>query len=195
MNERQLLRIIQMQEERINALETAFRRLSNRQQNSLARATLAATNDDEGSQKHQVNLMADETKDNIEHFQPFGLSSFAPEGTELAVMFMGGNRDHGISLGTDSKKHRPKGGKSGETVLYNANGDVVHLQNATCLIKHASKVVIEAPEVEVKADKASVNASQLTLGRGSGKPIARVGDSCSCGATITSGSSITKDCG
>ncbi len=80
-------------------------------------------------------------------------------------------------------------------MVYNINGDVVHLKLDESLIKHGTKIVIEAPEVEVKADKASVNASQITLGSGSGKPIARVGDSCSCGATITSGSSITKDCG
>ncbi len=174
MTDKQLIKLIQQQQKQINHLENEIRRLKNRMMNNTARATLATTSDDEGSQKHQVQLLADEVKDNIEHFQPFGFSSIAPAGSETAVIFMGGNRDHGISFGSDNKKYRPKGGANGDTVVYDINGNIVNLTASQIIIQHsaevtviAPKTIIESPDIELNGNvKVQGSLSYGTGGRG-----------------------------
>ncbi len=166
-----LIKLIQQQQKQINRLENEVRRLKNRMMNNTARATLAATSDNEGSQKHQVQLLADEVKDNIEHFQPFGFSSIAPAGSETAIIFMGGNRDHAISFGSDNKKYRPKGGANGDTVVYDINGNVVNLTASKIIIQHSAEVTIIAPKTIVESPEIELNgnvkvAGNLAYGQG-----------------------------
>lgn len=47
---------------------------------------------------------------------------------------------------------------------------------------------VTAPKVEVHANEALVEADRLDLGAAGGPAVARIGDSVSCGAVITSGS-------
>src|SRR5262249_62129471 len=70
----------------------------------IARGLVAMTDDDKKMQRHQVRLLSNETKDNIEHFQPYGFTSVPKGGAETVVVFLGGNLSRGIAIVTDDRR-------------------------------------------------------------------------------------------
>lgn len=86
--------------------------------NILVRGVVTAINDKGGLQLVQVQLTGDEIADELERFQPYGFSGVPLKGAECLVLFLGGNRDHGIVLNVDDRSLRPTGLKAGETIQY-----------------------------------------------------------------------------
>lgn len=77
-------------------------------------------------QTGQISLLADEVRDNVERVQQYGLTSMPHPGAEAVVVSVGGNRDHGLAIAVDDRRHRPTGLQPGEVALYtdeNATGD------------------------------------------------------------------------
>ncbi len=126
----------------------------------VGRAVLCAVNDDTKMQRLQVSLLEGELCDQVERLQQYGFTSHPHPGAECAVVFIGGNRDHGLVIAVDDKRYRLKSLKRGEVALYTDEGDKIHLKrNRTieietkCLvIKAAEKVRMETPLVEVSGE-------------------------------------------
>lgn len=89
---------------------------------AIARGVIRSLNDAAKAQALQVSLLDDELADDVEHFQPFGLSFVPPTGAEVVALAVGGNRDHLIALGATSRSHRPTGASEGEGGLYTLTG-------------------------------------------------------------------------
>lgn len=127
---------------------------------ALGRSIIRLVNDSEGIQKLQLDLMANETRSRVERFQEYGLTSVPLDGAEAAVVFLGGNRDHGIIIATDDRRYRLKNLEGGEVALYTDEGDYIHLkrdnnievQTDVLTIKATTKVRIESPLVETTGD-------------------------------------------
>ena len=121
----------------------------------LARGIVKAVRNTEGTQKLQIVALADETIDNIERLQEYGLETYPDADAEAFAAFVGGNREIGVVLVTHDRRYRPKTLASGEVMLYTKHGQSIHL----------------------KAD------GSIVLTAKSGLPITLAGDTVNVGAT------------
>jgi len=94
----------------------------------IGRGVLAAVDSSKDIQLSSVTLLADETKDKTEMIQHFGFTSHPPKGSDVIFLSLGGNRDHGIIIGTESRDHRLKGLNEGDSALYNISGKYLWLK-------------------------------------------------------------------
>ena len=88
----------------------------------VGRAVLTAVKDDGGIQLIDAELMQGEFRTDIERFQDYGFTGVPPVDSEGVIVFLGGDRAHGLVLRMDSRANRLKGLKSGETAHYSQFG-------------------------------------------------------------------------
>lgn len=147
----------------------------------IGRAVIAAVNDATRVQSLQLDLLADETLGEVEHFQGYGLTSNPPVGLEALVAFVGGTRSHGVVVAVGDRQYRLRGLEQGEVALYDDQGQVVRLGRDGVLIQTDKPVRVEGETVTVIADR-------VDLGGEDGPAVARVGDPVA-GGVIQAGSS------
>ena len=107
-------------------------------------------------QKVQVSGLADETLQDVELMQQFGLTSVPPAGTQVVVLPMGGETTHSIVIATENGSVRVKNLKSGETAVYDESGSTIILKQGRLIeidcdilkITATTKVEISSPIVE-----------------------------------------------
>lgn len=116
----------------------------------VARAIIKTIDDSPGMQKAQVSILRDEVRDKVDRVQQYGFSSVPKAGADAIVIFVGGNRDHGIVIATDDARYRMKGLSAGEVALYTDEGDYVYLKRGRVVkIKAGTKLEIDSPEVTI----------------------------------------------
>lgn len=142
----------------------------------IGRAQVQIVDDTQNVQSVQLEINVGETRDKTFNFQHFGFSSNLPPLTDCAVVFLGGDRNQGVIIGSNNAKFRFKNLASGETVIYdafgksillgesgivvNANGQPVAINNAAAVtvnctsvhIVSAGDVIIDAPLLKVSGD-------------------------------------------
>lgn len=123
-----------------------IRPLLNRVKNSAARAVVRLISDDLKMQKLQLGVLAGETIDGVERFQEYGLTSHPHEGAEAIVLFIGGDRSHGVVVALDDRRYRLSLEK-GEVALYDDQGQVVHLKREGVLVESPHEVTLRAPSI------------------------------------------------
>lgn len=94
----------------------------------ISRGILTAIDSNKDIQLACVNLLADEVKDKTEFFQHFGFTSRPPAKSECIFLSIGGNRDHGVIIASESRLHRLKGLSEGDSAFYNMNGKYLWLK-------------------------------------------------------------------
>ncbi|WP_052166501.1 phage baseplate assembly protein V [Methylobacter tundripaludum] len=134
----------------IRAINKVTAPLARRVNLMVARGVLALVNDTLKMQGVQVKLLSGEVRE-IERFQNYGHTAVPLEGAEVAVIFVGGNRDHGIVISADDRRYRPKGLEPGEGGLYDDLGHTIILKRTGIVIKGAAHPIniVNCPEVIV----------------------------------------------
>ena len=120
------------------------------------RGTLNLVKSADNIQKAQVSGLADETLQDVELMQQFGLTSVPPAGTQVVVLPMGGETTHSIVIATENGSFRVKNLKSGETAVYDESGSTIILKQGRLIeidcdilkITASTKVEISSPLVE-----------------------------------------------
>lgn len=120
------------------------------------RGTLNLVKSADNIQKVQVSGLADETLQDVELMQQFGLTSVPPAGTQVVVLPMGGETTHSIVIATENGSFRVKNLKSGETAVYDESGSTIILKQGRLIeidcdilkITATKKVEISSPVVE-----------------------------------------------
>lgn len=109
----------------------------------IARAVLNLVADDsESMQRVQVDVYEGQTADEVENFQPLGLTSVPSKDAEGIAVSIGGNQDHTVMLGVNDPSIRPTGLSEGETQLYDKTGSKVYLlANGNILIDSSGSYV------------------------------------------------------
>lgn len=126
----------------------------------VARGVVSGVNDGQKMQILQLGLRASETREKVERFQEYGFTSCPHNGAEAAVVFIGGDRGHGLVLAVDDRRYRLQGLEQGEVALYTDEGDKIHLKRGnqidietkTLSIKADTKVTVDTPRFEVSGD-------------------------------------------
>lgn len=117
-----------MDRSHLSQLRHLLRPLATRVANSLARAVVSLVDDSTKLQLLQVGALADETIEDVEHFQPYGFSSVPLEGAEVVLMFPNGDRAHAIAVAVSDRRYRPTGGQPGDVIVYGKEGAKVILK-------------------------------------------------------------------
>lgn len=125
----------------------------------IGRCVLSALRDDGAGQVADVTVLAGEDLVDLERIAEYGFSSAPLPGAEGVVLFVGGQRDHGLIVATKDRRTRIKNLAAGEVAIYSHNGDSVVLRNGnvievttqTLRINASTKVEITSPEMVVTA--------------------------------------------
>jgi phage gp45-like len=112
----------------VRALERLLGPLQRRIMLMVGRAVLAAVNDGTKLQGLQINLLADETRDDVERFQNYGYTSHPHPGAEAIALSITGTRDHVVVIAVDDRRYRLKGLQEGEVAMYSDEGDTIVLK-------------------------------------------------------------------
>lgn len=102
-------------------------KIQNRIQLMIGRALLQAVNDSTEIQLVKLSGLDNEVTEGVEHIQAYGLTSNAPSGSEMIVLYPGGRREDGIVVAIGNGTNRPKGLESGEVSLWSKFGQAVKL--------------------------------------------------------------------
>jgi len=134
----------------IRAINKLTAPLARRVNLMVARGVLALVNDAAKMQGVQVKLLSGEVRD-MERFQNYGLTSQPHAGAEVAGVFVGGNRNHGLVLAIDDRRYRLKGLQSGEVALYDDLGHIIKLSRTGIVITGATHDIniVNCPKVIV----------------------------------------------
>lgn len=167
--------------------------LEGRVRGMVARAIVRLVDDARQAQEVQIELLADESQDAVERFQNYGLTSVPHAGAEALVVFAGGLRSHGVVLAVEDRRYRLTGLQDGEVALFDDLGNVIKLGRDMIRMTAVTKVMIDAPVVDVVADRVDITSDDIKLGGGGGQPVARVGDdvNLSTGKIVSGSSKVT----
>lgn len=137
-------------EDILKVIRQAIRPIKNKLLLTIGRGVLLAVKDDKKIQQVQLTLLADEVKDQVESMAHFGFSSNPPKGSDLVMVSVGANRDHGVIIASEHRDSRFKNLAEGDSVIYNKNGKYIHLKgdDINALV---SKLKIENDEHEMVA--------------------------------------------
>lgn len=165
----------------------------------MARGTVSAADGQRKMRVLQCKFLAGETRDGLEHFEPYGLTSepLTDGMPEALALFFDGDRSHGVVVCVADRRYRLKV-EPGEVAIYDDIGQKVHLtrsgievstpHNLTATVGGDASVVVSGstmltcPMVTIDAqtvhltgalivDGAIVGTGGLTVSGGSGASV------------------------
>lgn len=112
----------------------------------VSRCIISLVDDSTAMQLVQISLMHNEAKSKVEHVQNYGFTSHPENGAEAVVVFINGNRDHGLVLAVDDTRYRITNLPEGGVAVYDNDGNYIKLTKSTGIELSApnQKVVIKA---------------------------------------------------
>ncbi len=127
---------------------------------AASRAKVLIVHREHKTQRLQVELLAGEIKDFLEHFQPYGFTSAPLPGAEALVQFLAGNRAHGIAAVVSDGRSRPRTLNEGEVAIYHASDDPEAPAEAA---RHRSthtlgKLILRVDALDIKCGPSSIEA-------------------------------------
>lgn len=148
-----------MHERLLRALRTSIYTL-------IGRAVLHVVDSAPGCQTLQVQVLADETQDGVEHVEPYGFTSSPLPGAEGVVLNVGGRRGSAVGFNFGNRGFRVVGLKSGEVCIYTDEGDKITLKRGRNMEIETLHLAITAQEDATVTTKTyTVIASEGVLAR------------------------------
>ncbi len=122
----------------------------------VARAQVTGLDDSGAAQTASVKVYEGVERTEVEVVQQFGFSSKAADGGGGILLAVGGDQGDLVMLPAGDPGSRMGGVKAGESVMYNARGDRVHLkEDGTISITSGKATNIEVNGVTIEADGAT----------------------------------------
>lgn len=126
--------------------------LVRRLNNMLARGTVVMANSANKMQRLQLKLLNGETKDNVEHFEPYGFTSNPHPDAEHVTVCLDGDRGHCITVVVSDRRYRLTGLAEGEVAMFTDEGDSIQMKRGRNITATAgTKITAIAPNVEIVA--------------------------------------------
>lgn len=120
---------------------------------TFSRGSLRLVDESAGTQRLQVGLLKGETRNRVERPQFYGFTSSPLPGDEVFVLFVGGDRSHGVCVADGDPRYRPKDLKPGEACLYTFEGTRIVLRRGGVVeVTAAAEVRVIAPLLRVEGD-------------------------------------------
>lgn len=118
--------------------------LARRVRLTARRAVVTLVNDALKTQEVQITVFNDETLDQVERLQNYGLTSHPHPGSDVAVLALGGSTSHSIAVVVADKRYRLTGLEEGEVALHDDQGQVVFLRRCGIEIKTPLNILLSA---------------------------------------------------
>lgn len=147
-----------------NTLASLFRPMMTRLRGLARRGTIARVDETQKMRAVQIRAGARDTRDRVEHWEPYGFTSSPLNDAEALIINIGADRAHSAAIVVSDRRHRPLGLHPGDVAVFAANGAKVILRNGGGIeITSSIAITITAPELRVNGDiKATGNVSDLT---------------------------------
>lgn len=141
--------------------------------NSSHRYSIKKIDDDGEIQLIDADGLTDEQHTKIMRVYPHGFSSHSIEDAHMVSLGLGGRRDMIVALGGEHPEKRPKKIPKGDTVLYNAEGDVIRIFGKDTIdITHSKNIKLSIGKGLKDSDSSSSSSSGSaggTSGQSQGK--------------------------
>ncbi|WP_197498375.1 phage baseplate assembly protein V [Cupriavidus gilardii] len=131
----------------------------------IARGVVVLADAQRKLQALQLRLTAQEVKDGVEHFEPYGYTSCPHDGAEALVLFPTGDRSHAITVCVTDRRYRHLGLKPGEVAVYTDEGDKLVLKRGRIAELTTGIFRVNASE-RVELNTPQVVASDAVVSRG-----------------------------
>jgi phage baseplate assembly protein V len=149
--------------------------LARRIGNLLSRGVVATSNAAGKMQTLQAKLLADEVKDGLEHFEPYGYTSRPKPGAELLAAFLDGDRSNGVILVASDRRYRIAALEEGEVAIYTDEGDSIILKRGrlievtteTFRVNAGTAIELIAPTITGEASSGVTLTTPLVSASGS----------------------------
>jgi phage baseplate assembly protein V len=131
----------------------------------VSRAILGRADSAPGVQTLQIEVLADEHMDGVEHLEPYGFTSVPLAGAEGVVLNVGGQRGACVGINFGNRGVRVKGLKGGEVCIYTDEGDTITLKRGNLVEIKTKHLVADAEDdATITTKEATIEASAtLTL--------------------------------
>lgn len=113
-------------------------------------------------QRVQLDGLAGETLQDLEHLQEFGFASHPPAGSEAVVIPLGGDTTHGVIVATQHGSFRVKNLAPGETAVFSSEGAKIVIKKGKIIEADCDVFKVNCKEYQVNAETgANFNTPQL----------------------------------
>lgn len=117
----------------------------------LARGILNLVSSATGLQIMQIDLLADETRDDVERVQNYGHSGHPPKGSTVAAVAIGGSRDHMVVVACEHPQYSPQL-NVGEVAMYAMFGQLFKMDEEGNVTLKCKDFIVDADgSIEQKA--------------------------------------------
>ena len=142
--------------------------LSNSKRTTKRRVAVKKVNDDGTQQLVDLTGLASEELPGVVRLQNYGFSSVPPEGGEGMLLEIGGSADNAHVVGLEHKDFRPTKRKSGESILYDNQGQEIYISQKGIAISGGNNklpltITIGDSTVTIAKDSISLKASKIIL--------------------------------
>lgn len=117
----------------------------------VSRGVLKKANDATKMQEVQVDVMQNETHDNVEHWHAYGFTSVPQADGEALIAYLGGSRAHPIVIAVGDRRYRMKGLANGEMAIHDDQGQSVHITRGGVVITTTHATIL-APTITLDGD-------------------------------------------
>jgi len=128
----------------------------------VGRAVIAAVQSSGGRVTLDLTpmLSAEEGKA-VELAEPWGFTSIPLPGAEVVTLAVMGERSNMVAISLGDRRHRPKDGVAGETIVFDDQEQRIAIKRDHIEIISPKKVVVTTPELQITADKATINGEAI----------------------------------
>ena len=137
--------------------------LARRISNIFARGSVTLVNAAGKLQTLQISLLNDESKDSVEHFEPYGFTSNPHIGAEIISAFIEGDRSHGIVLAAADRRYRLQNLATGEVAIYDDHGGYIALTQSGIVINGGVHPITINNATTVNVTNGDVFADSISL--------------------------------
>ena len=140
----------------VEKLQKLLEPIKTRLKMMIVRSLITSTTGEDGEIRLEVNMLAGETRDDIENIQQYGVSSRPKPGAQSLIICIGGSRDHSVSIATKGmSENMVIELKEDEVALHTDEGDKIHLKNGNIIelktkifnITATDSVNIDTPQI------------------------------------------------
>ncbi|MGN6518665.1 MAG: phage baseplate assembly protein V [Dokdonella sp.] len=138
---------------------------------AIGRGRITLVDDSGGTQRLQVRLGADELSDDRPRLAEYGFTSVPPDGTDVVMLFIGGERSGGVVIATNNQTVRMRGLGTGEVAVHDDKGRYVLLSAAGITVHGADDPVT----VETTAGISANAGGDVTISAGGDASVTAAG--------------------
>lgn len=130
------------------------------------RSAITAVDGSKSMRTVQAELLAEDVRERVEHFEPYGFTSEPHIGAEGLMVSLDGDRDHTLAVIIADRRYRLRNLQAGEVALYDDLGRCVMLRRDEVLVdaKDAPVVINTTSTLTATVGSvATVKASKIVL--------------------------------